>query len=65
MTSASLCIHSPDTQRSERREELISILFEWEAPISSITGGTNQAPAYYQECVSLFGKKVFMKPVNE
>ena len=36
MTSASLCIHSPDTQRSERREELISILFEWEAPISSI-----------------------------
>ena len=30
-----------------------------------ITGGTNQGPAYYQECVSLFGKKVFMKPVNE
>ena len=29
------------------------------------TGGTNQGPAYYQECVSLFGKKVFMKPVNE
>ena len=28
------------------------------------TGGTNQGPAYYQECVSLFGKKVFMKPVN-
>jgi len=27
--------------------------------------GTNQGPAYYQECVSLFGKKVFMKPVNE
>ena len=31
----------------------------------SRTGGTNQGPAYYQECVSLFGKKVFMKPVNE
>ena len=31
----------------------------------SLTGGTNQGPAYYQECVSLFGKKVFMKPVNE
>ena len=31
----------------------------------SPTGGTNQGPAYYQECVSLFGKKVFMKPVNE
>ena len=30
-----------------------------------VTGGTNQGPAYYQECVSLFGKKVFMKPVNE
>ena len=29
------------------------------------TGGTNQGPDYYQECVSLFGKKVFMKPVNE
>ena len=33
--------------------------------ISAFTGGTNQGPAYYQECVSLFGKKVFMKPVNE
>ena len=32
---------------------------------SELTGGTNQGPAYYQECVSLFGKKVFMKPVNE
>ena len=29
------------------------------------TGATNQGLAYYQECVSLFGKKVFMKPVNE
>ena len=33
--------------------------------VVSFTGGTNQGPAYYQECVSLFGKKVFMKPVNE
>ena len=33
--------------------------------IHKTTGGTNQGPAYYQECVSLFGKKVFMKPVNE
>jgi len=32
---------------------------------SKDTGGTNQGPAYYQECVSLFGKKGFMKPVNE
>ena len=35
------------------------------SPQTSLTGGTNQGPAYYQECVSLFGKKVFMKPVNE
>ena len=34
-------------------------------PEVPVTGGTNQGPAYYQECVSLFGKKVFMKPVNE
>jgi hypothetical protein len=38
-------------------------MLPWRA--CDFTGGTNQGPAYYQECVSLFGKKVFMKPVNE
>ena len=45
--------------RHDERAEAAQIL------LHASTGGTNQGPAYYQECVSLFGKKVFMKPVNE